>query len=222
MEGLKELIQKEEKYSKFKLNIDSIETAISEKNTNSVIESSKSLIESVCKTISGDLGITLDSEWELPRVVKVTVEGLPFVKSLNERDAERTKTLCGNLVTLSKTIGELRNEYGFISHGQDLVSAKKADEAISKLAYNVADIICAFLLEFHINFSSIVNLKRLNYQDYEDFNEWLDDANEKVRLSGSEYLYSETLFRVDEESYKSALLEYEDDKIKNSKELGET
>ena len=216
MKGLRELIQKEEKYSKFKFNLVLIEKAIQDKNTNLVIDSSKGLIESVCKTISGDLGINLEQKWDLPKIVKSTVEGLPFIKTLNDTDAEKTKRLCGNLVTLSKTIGEIRNEYGQISHGQDLESSKKADEAISTLSFNVTDILCSFLLDLHANFSDIKDMKRFPYEMHEEFNSWFDELQETmIQIGNLEFRPSKVLYNEDFEAYKEELLNYEENDSQN-------
>jgi len=217
MKGLRELIQKEERYSKFKINLAAIEEAIEEKDTNKAIESSKGLIESVCKTLSGDLGINLEQRWDLPKVVKMTVEGMPFIKTLNETDAEKTKRICGNLITLSKTIGELRNEYGEISHGQDIYSVKKSDEAIAKLSFNVADILCSFLLELHSNFSEIKDMQRFPYEMHEEFNLWFDELQETtIKIGNLEFRPSKVLYNEDFEAYKEELLNYLEENESNN------
>ena len=207
MQWLKDLIERERKYDNLKLNLNAIETSINEKNTNATIEASKGLIESVCKTICGDLGVNLGSERNLQKLVKRTVEEMPFLKTLNENDANRTKTLCSNIISLSQTISELRNEYGFISHGQDLRSAKKADESVSRLAYSVSDIVCSFLIELHLNFSTIKDLKRIPYEDNENFNLQFDELQEKpIRIGNLEFRPSKVLYNEDFEAYKEELI----------------
>jgi hypothetical protein len=209
MEWLKEIINSG-RYLRFNLNIKELEKAIEENNSNRVLEASKSLIESVCKTISGDLGIEIDSAWNLPKIVKITVEGLPFTKSLNQQDAEKTKTMCGNIITLSKTIGEFRNIYGALSHGKDIESEEKVEEIISKLIYSSTDIVCSYLIELHTNFSALKDLKRLNYGDYEEFNLYFDESQEKpISIGTLSFRPSKVLYNEDFEAWKEELLEYQ-------------
>jgi len=210
MEWLKEIISSG-RYPRFNLNIQELENAIGEKNSNRVLEVSKSLIESVCKTISGDLGIEIDSTWNLPKIVKVTVENLPFTKSLNQQEAEKTKTICGNIITLSKTIGEFRNIYGALSHGRDVESEEQVEEIISKLIYSSTDIVCSYLIELHTNFSELKDFKRLNYEDYEDFNLYFDELQESpVSIGSLVFRPSRVVFDGDFDAYKESLLEYQE------------
>jgi hypothetical protein len=208
MKWLKEIISSG-RYLRFNLNIQELEKAIEEKNSNRVLEASKSLIESVCKTILGDLGIKFDNSHDLPKIVKITVDGLPFTKSLNQQDAEKTKTMCGNIITLSKTIGEFRNIYGTLSHGRDIENEEHVEEIISRLIYGSTDIVCSYLIELHTNFSKLKDFKRLDYEDYEDFNSYFDELQETEIIIGAlTFKPSKVLFNEDFEAWKEELLEF--------------
>ena len=216
MVWLKQIIE-DGRYAKFKLNLDIIEKSLAEKNTNGTVEASKALIESVCKTISGDLGLKIDSAWNVPKVVSETLKVTPFVKNMEKDDADRTKAICGCILTIASKIAEFRNDYGFMSHGRDIEEAKKCDEVISQLVYFSTDIICSFLIEIHTNFSTLKDLKRVDYEKYKEFNEWFDDENGDVIIGALKFSASQTLYNNDISAYIDALNDYFDkiDKIES-------
>jgi len=219
MVWLKQIIE-DGKYAKFALNLSMIEKHLDEKNPNGAVEASKALIESVCKTISGDLGLKVEDTWDLPKVVKETLAVTPFVKNMNTDDAARTRAICGCILTITNKIAEFRNEYGFVSHGQDVETAKKCDEIISKLVYFSTDVICSFLIEIHTNFSTLKDLKRVNYEQHKEFNEWFDKENGDVVIGVLRFPASQTLFNNDMAAYIDALNDYHD--MLNKEEITES
>lgn len=207
MVWLKQIIE-DGRYAKFTLNLEAIEKHLAEKNPNGAVEASKALIESVCKTISADLGSKINDAWDLPKIVRETLNITPFVKNMNKNDSERTRAICGCILTITNKIAEFRNDYGFISHGKDIEKAKKCDEIISRLVYFSTDIICSFLIEIHTNFSTLKDLKRVNYEQYREFNEWFDELNGDVVIGTLKFSASQTLYNNDTAAYIESLNDY--------------
>ncbi len=209
MVWLKQIIE-DGRYAKFSLNLEVIEKNLAENNTNGAVEASKALIESVCKTISGDLGLKIDDAWDLPKIVRETLIITPFVKNMEKDDAARTKAICGCILTITNKIAEFRNDYGFMSHGRDIEEVKKCDEIISRLVYFSTDIICSFLIEIHTNFSTLKDLKRVNYEQYKKFNEWFDEINGEIVIGILKFSASQTLYNNDIAAYIETLNDYFD------------
>ena len=79
----------------------------------------KALLESVCKTILEDRGITVDTDWKLPRLLKQTLTELPLVPDGYAGKAEGIlRKIAGSLQTVVASLGELRNKEGIVGHGK--------------------------------------------------------------------------------------------------------
>ena len=83
---------------------------------------SKTLVESVCKTVLADIGYAADPNWDAPRLLKETTNRLNLLPR-NHPDGAKArdsveKTIRGMLQTI-QGLCELRNNYGLASHGRD-------------------------------------------------------------------------------------------------------
>jgi hypothetical protein len=58
----------------------------------------------------------------------------------------------------------------------------------------------------------------INYNDNEEFNEWFDEGNKEVIISGLTYRPSEALYYTDFQSYKEALVDYNNRDIEEDEE----
>lgn len=171
---------------------------------------SKTLVESVCKTVLADIGQPADPNWDCPRLLREAMNRL----SLLPRDhpgggAARDsieKTIRGLLQTV-QGLCELRREYGIASHGRD-VAASRLEERQAMLAAQAADTIVSFLYRIHRDSLNRTPGARVYYEDHADFNEWFDGENEHLRIGNLEYEPSRVLFRVDPEAYKSELNDF--------------
>ena len=189
--------------------IDAIENAV-ESVPDFVFDLSKTLIESVCKTVLADIGQSADPKWDAPRLLKETTNRLSLLPR-NHPDPARAresveKTLRGMLQTI-QGLCELRNRYGMASHGRDAFAAR-LDNRHATLAANAADTIVSFLYRVHRDALMQTPGARVYYEDHADFNEAFDLENETFRLGNLEYLPSRVLFHVDREAYRAALDEH--------------
>ena len=171
---------------------------------------SKTLVESVCKTVLADIGQPADPKWDAPKLLKVTTNHLSLLPR-NHPNTSKTrgsveKTIRGMLQTI-QGLCELRNNFGMASHGRDVFAAR-LDLRQATLAAQAADTIVAFLYRIHRDARSQTPGERVHYEDHSDFNEAFDRAYDVIRLGELELIPSQVLFDVDLEAYKTALNEF--------------
>ena len=190
-------------------HIEAIENAL-ESIPDFAFDLSKTLVESVCKTVLADIGQPADPRWDALKLLKETTNRLNLLprnhpKPAKARDSVE-KTIRGMLQTI-QGLCELRNEYGMASHGRDAFSAR-LDLRQATLAAQAADTIVSFLYRIHRDALRQTPGVRVRYEDQPDFNEAFDNDNELIRLGGLELLPSLVLFQVDLEAYKTALNDF--------------
>lgn len=171
---------------------------------------SKTLVESVCKTVLADIGQPADPNWDAPRLLKETTGRLALLPRGHPNPAKARdsveKTIRGLLQTI-QGLCELRNGYGLASHGRDGLSAR-LDIRQATLAAQAADTIVSFLYRIHRDALMQRPGVRVYYEDHAVFNEAFDRDNEAIRLGEVELLPSRVLFHGDLEAYKAALNEF--------------
>ena len=189
--------------------IDAIENAL-ESVPDFAFDLSKTLIESVCKTVLADIGQSVNPNWDAPRLLKETTNRLNLLPRNHPDPAKARdsveKTLRGMLQTI-QGLCELRNNYGMASHGRDAFSAR-LDIRQATLAAQAADTIVSFLYRTHRDALRQTPGVRVRYEDHANFNEAFDLENETIRLGNLEFLPSQVLFHVDREAYRAALYEH--------------
>lgn len=171
---------------------------------------SKTLVESVCKTVLEDLGQPANPKWDCPQLLRETMNRLALLPrghpgGKDARDCVE-KTIRGMLQTI-QGLCELRNKHGLASHGRD-AHAARMDLRQATLAAQAADTIVSFLYRIHRDALMQSPGVRVYYEDHAEFNEAFDRDNELIRLGVVELLPSRVLFFGDREAYKAALNEY--------------
>jgi len=194
----------------FEQQVIAIEKAVVE-NPGLAFDLAKTLIESACKTILKDRGHECDSGWDLPKLLKETLGKLQLVpdglEGVGDVEASLKKTV-GGLQTAIQGLCELRNTQGFASHGKDAYT-DQLEVVQAHLVARAADVIVNFLFRTHRHYPSVGPTRRLAYRELTDFNDWIDEQNETVRIFTLEYRPSEVLFGVDEDAYRDLLTDYE-------------
>jgi len=64
-----------------------------------------------------------------------------------------------------------------------------------------------------------MELDDLRYEDYEDFNQYLDETENEVKVTGVSFRPSEVLFGLSKETYRIALTDFEDQQTEELKQL---
>jgi len=194
-----------------KQEIEGIENAFDRENYGLVFDLAKTIIESTCKHILSKSGVQYESSWDMPKLFKNTLSVLKLVPPhvTNQENAlESTRKLTGQLQALVQSISELRNKYGFASHGKD-PEFQGLEKIHALLAARATDAVVHFLCTIH-RFPFSEPEKPLEYNDNPMFNEYIDDENGgyvhiKVLEDVLEYRPSEVLFYLDPKAYESYL-----------------
>ena len=123
-------------------HIEAIENAL-ESVPDFAFDLSKTLVESVCKTVLADIGQPADSNWKAHQLLKETTNRLNLLPR-NHPDQKKArkavaKTING-MIQIILGLSELRNDYGMASHGRDAFSAR-LDLRQATLAAQAADTI---------------------------------------------------------------------------------
>jgi hypothetical protein len=190
--------------------IKSIEEAVIKK-PGFAFDLARTLIESVCKTILVERKISFNSDDDLPKLFKVVTTNLPFLPSLASAETEARKSLkktLGGLQTAVLGICELRNSYGFASHGAE-AGRPAMDTVQAFMVAQSADAIVGFLHRVHRQQPTTRSSKRLRYEHNPNFNGYVDDAHEPVRIFDEEFMPSRVLFEMAPEPYRVYLTEYQ-------------
>ena len=168
---------------------------------------SKTLVESVCKTVLADIGQSANPNWDAPKLLKETTNRLNLLPRNHSDPAKARgsveKTLRGLLQTI-QGLCELRNNYGMASHGRDDFSPRLGLRQAT-LAAQAADTIVSFLYRIHRDALMQNPGARIYYEDHADFNDAFDNDNETIRVSDLGLRPSEVLFKGDTEAYKATL-----------------
>lgn len=171
---------------------------------------SKTLVESVCKTVLADIGRPANPNWDCPQLLREAMSRLSLLPrghpgGKEARDSVE-KTIRGLLQTV-QGLCELRREYGIASHGRD-VNAARLEQRQAMLAAQAADTIVSFMYRIHRDARSQIPGARVYYEDHADFNQDFDEKAGPIRLGILELQASRVLFHADREAYKAALNEF--------------
>ena len=137
---------------------------------------SKTLVESVCKTVLVDIGQPADPKWNAHKLLKETANLLALLPRNHPASAKGRESLKKTIQGLLQTIQglcELRNSYGMASHGRDGFSARLGLRQAT-LAAQAADTIVSFLYRIHRDALIQNPGARIYYEDHAGFNEAFD------------------------------------------------
>lgn len=189
--------------------IKGIERAVIE-NPGLAFDLAKTVVESACRTILVERKITFSPDDDLPRLYKAVTTNLPMLPMGVSGEVGARKSLAqtlNGLHTALQGVCELRNAYGFASHGAD--GPRPLMESVQALlAAQAADAIVGFLHRIHRQERRPIANARVEYNDNQKFNAYVDEANEQVRIFDLAYRSSEVLFSVDYEAYFELMSDY--------------
>lgn len=190
-----------------------IERAVIE-NPGLAFDLAKTVVESACRTILRGRKVEFANDDDLPRLFKAVTANLPILPVAASSETEARKSLAqtlNGLHTALHGVCELRNVYGFASHGVD--SLRPTMQSVQALlAAQAADAIVGFLYRVHRQERDTLPLARLEYEDNDDFNSYVDEVNDEVRIFDLAYRPSEVLFAIDREAYRDLLFGYGSEK----------
>ena len=122
-----------------------------ESDPDLAIGTAKELIETCCKTILEERGISLRGNPEMPELTKATFGALKLTRDDipdATKGAEIIRRVLSNLGSITNDLNRLRNLYG-TGHGK-IADASGLSPRHAKLAVGLAATLARFLLESHI------------------------------------------------------------------------
>lgn len=172
-------------------------------NPTLCVETCKSLIEGICKTILTNKNIEYSSGISFSALVQETINSI-----LNQDETYRADIidLGRRIAGVSDKLSYIRNNAGFVSHGMDVLNPRLT-ETLSVFAFKIADTIGGFILNCYNNNRAISVDHRIHYEDCQPFNEYFDELYPmEFGISASR-----ALLEQDYEAYKVAYYDYLND-----------
>lgn len=195
--------------SHIEAQVSGLEEAVNE-NPGLAFDFAKIVVESTCRTILSERQILFAKDDDLPKLFKAVTLNLPLLPFSASTEAEARKRLAqtlGGLHTALLGVCELRNSYGFASHGSE--GPRPVMESVQALlAAQAADTIVGFLHRVHCQDRARRTGEKLQFADNAPFNTFVDEANEVVRIFDLKYRPSEVLFGIDKDAYRDLLADF--------------
>lgn len=210
MYGARTILEDSQKAIQIRHQVDAIEEAV-RKSPPLVFDLAKGLVETVCKTILNDLSVPIGAAPDLPELFGKclnTVRLFPSGYHDPKGVTGRLRKLANGLRTIVQGLCELRSSDGVAAHGRDAYEpVLSGPQAI--LAASAADSVVAFLWNCHRRFDEPPSYKRGRFEDFAQFNDFLDDCHELIQILSYSYAPSEVLFAVDKEAYWESCLQFQ-------------
>ena len=176
-----------------------------------VFDLARTLIESTCRTILTERQVAYSRNANLPSlfsIVRLQLSFLPPAASSEDAARQSLNQALGGLYSTIQGISELRNEYGFASHGHETdIPQMERTQAI--LVAGAADVIIGFLYRVHVQDRTVnTTTSRSLYEENRDFNNFIDESHDICTILESEFWPSDVLFQLEPETYRSYLAEF--------------
>ena len=172
------------------------------------IENAKSLLESIAKEICKQRSQSFSNDDSTGKILKLAFTSLGF-------NATTTiQQIGGAIANIGQQMGNLRNEIGTTSHGRPLAELEVRKDAINKVSSDFlllsTELVACFLIqlfetEFPLKLEEQVSI---NFDDNEDFNEFMDEMYGEFKMADYSYLASEILYNLDPQAYQTELNAY--------------
>ena len=191
------------------MQVEAIEGAVHE-NPGLAFDLAKNLVESTCRTILTDRGVSWNERDDLARLFREVRDTLPVLPPQESEETEVRQSIMQTLGGLNSTIqglSELRNRLSFASHGSDR-ARPTMESAHAILAAQAADAIVGFLYQMHVQDRTPSPENTTATERNPDFDRYVDDQYEVVSILGMDFLASEVLYQMDPESYRDLLADF--------------
>ena len=187
-----------------------LENAVRDEPTRA-FDLARTLVESTCRTILAERQVPYRNNDNLSTLLNKVSQNVPFLPPAARQETAARRSLERTLIGLRgviQGITELRNRYGFDSHGRDsVIPQMEAVQAL--LAAGSADVVVGFLYGVHVQDRTAPGAThRPLYDDNEDFNNFIDENHEICTILESEFWPSEILFHMEPETYRLRLAEF--------------
>lgn len=185
-----------------------LESALAANDTALVLDTAKSLLECVLKTILTDRVEGANLEQDMSPLYRSVRDALPL-----NRDTGAAELLTRLTNSVVHNVSELRNRFGAASHGDDGYWENPIEIPEAEMIAQMVDGMPAFLYRKHKQIDDPELAARIFYPDYPDFNDFLDGQFDGYKLHLDEkHMFSlpasKLIFMTDEKAYREMLVQY--------------
>ncbi|MBO7921188.1 abortive infection family protein [Alteromonas sp. K632G] len=185
-----------------------LEAAVLRQDVPLCLDVSKAFLESIFKTILNDRVGEEELPSEFYPLFRKVKDEVPF--NHNDTANNLIGRLAGSLVNV---VAELRNNFGAASHGDDGYHENPIDASSADFVMSSVDGLAALVYSKHKNTIVPERATRINYQDFSEFNDWLDEQGEDYEIVVGEdtvfrYTASQVLYEQDISAYQEMLIQY--------------
>lgn len=185
-----------------------VEQAVVAKDAALALDTAKAFLETIFKTILSDR----DSEADLSQDFGPLYRSVKNILRLN-RDKDANELIGRLISSIVHNIGELRNNYGAASHGDDGYYQNPIEMPEAEMVARIVDGVAGFIFHKHKAEDDPELAIRIHYQDYPVFNDFLNGQYDSYELNIDKdrplvMLPSQVLFMLDYEVYREMLLQF--------------
>ena len=193
-----------------------VENSILRNDPAVTLDASKALLETTLKTILKDRVVNPNLSQKMGALYKDVKDNL-----LLNRDAKARNIFEKLIGSIVHNVPELRNEFGVSSHGKDGHYTNPIEMPEAEMVAYLVDGVSGFLLKKNHLLANPEYSQRIYYEDYEEFNDYLDTSYNSVDLkinNSPPITYSRALFRLDRDAYTEYLIQFNDQKKEDEEE----
>ena len=174
-----------------------------------VVSFCRTIIETTCKTILTDRGVSVDSTWKAPKLVSETKKYLNLgVVDSGQPDPSLRNGVQSVVQGLDQIVGgvmEIRNAHGSAAHGTDAY-APLLESHYAEILARATDVVVGLLFKTHLRSAHHDPLSRFRYGEHSDFDEYIDNDYGPFEVLDVPLIASEALYHTDFQAYRAALV----------------
>jgi hypothetical protein len=190
----------------FRERVERIDDALIRSHPGDILEESKAFLECTFKTIITNKHGKVDEGKGYASFPSLYAQARDCVE-LSE-DVEIASNFSELCEMFSRYVGKMRNSFGSVSHGKDGYSEATVDIEEALFVARIVLSISGLFFSRHIEAPVSYLNKRLAYENYGEFNEFIDETQPSLEVLGISLKPSEVLFRTDLEAYRQALIDF--------------
>lgn len=209
----RELMNNHPESLRIREQVEALEDAMPDK-PGVVVSFCRTIIETTCKTILTDRGVSYESGWEAPKLISETTKYLHLGQhedgNVDPRLRDGAEKLVRGVNSIIDGVMAIRNDHGSAAHGADAY-APMLDARYSEILARATDAVVGLMFKTHMGDANKDPLTRFRYGDHKDFDEWVDGEFDPYVVLETPLIASEALFKTDLNAYRAALVQFRQD-----------